>query len=140
MQYRVMTYLLPSMIVAILLNIPKFLEAKYGTTEYTDENNVSHEVTNYTVYLPSSLRQNSDYLLYYQHWTRLITTGVIPFFYLVIMNLLIFIKISKNNQLPVRSRSNPSKKTRNLAAILIVIGVVRIHYCQPQFSRGLDQS
>lgn len=129
MQYRVMTYLLPSMIVAILLNIPKFLEAKYGTTEYTDENNFSREVVNYTFFVPTSLRGNPDYLLYYQHWTRLIVTGLIPFCYLAIMNLLIFSKIRQNNQVPVRSRSKPSKKARNLATILIVIGVVKNHYC-----------
>ena len=120
-----MTYILPSMILSILLNIPKFLEAKHEMMEYLDENNVSQEVLIYNV---TSLRVNPDYMFYYIHWTRLLTTGVIPFVYLSYMNLLIYTRMRQNNQSTVRSRSNSAKKAGNLAAILIVIGIIRISY------------
>ena len=124
-QCRVMTYILPSMILSILLNIPKFLEAKHEMMEYLDENNVSQEVLIYNV---TSLRVNPDYMFYYIHWTRLLTTGVIPFVYLSYMNLLIYTRMRQNNQSTVRSRSNSAKKAGNLAAILIVIGIIRISF------------
>ena len=44
-QCRVLTYILPSMILSILLNIPKFLEAKHEWMEYEDEQNVSKAVS-----------------------------------------------------------------------------------------------
>ena len=122
-QCRVLTYILPSMILSILLNIPKFLEAKHEWMEYEDEQNVSKQILTYNV---TSLRMNSDYMFYYIHWTRLLCTGIIPFSYLSYMNLLIYTRMRQNNQSSVRSRSNSAKKAGNLAAILIVIGMTKI--------------
>ena len=38
----------------------------------------------------TQLRQDPAYILYYLHWTRLITTGILPFVYLLVTNLLIW--------------------------------------------------
>ena len=119
---------MPSMILSIILNIPKFLEAKHEFMEYLDENNISREILIYNV---TSLRVNPDYMFYYIHWTRLLTTGVIPFSYLSYMNLLIYTRMRQNNQSTVRSRSNSTKKAGNLAAILIVIGGISIDLSEP---------
>ena len=116
---RVMTYIIPTMIISILLNIPKFMEAKHETLEYQDDNNVTQERMIFNV---TSLRVNPDYMYYYIHWTRLLCTGIIPFSYLSYMNLLIYTRMRQNTQSTVRSRSNSTKKAGNLAAILIVIG------------------
>ena len=118
-----MTYILPTMILSILLNIPKFLEAKHEMMEYQDENNVSQEILIYNV---TRLRVNPDYMYYYIHWTRLLCTGIIPFSYLSYMNILIYTRMRQNNQSTVRSRSNSTKKAGNLAAILIVIGKKKV--------------
>ena len=107
------------MILSILLNIPKFLEAKHETLVYQDENNITQERVIFNV---TSLRVNPDYMYYYIHWTRLLCTGLIPFSYLSSMNMLIYNRMSQNNLSTVRSRSNSTKKAGNLAAILIVIG------------------
>ena len=32
----------------------------------------------------TELRDNPKYILYYIHWTRLITTGILPFVYLLV--------------------------------------------------------
>ena len=86
------------------------------------------------------IRINPDYMYYYIHWTRLLTTGIIPFSYLAYMNMriycrfiiiskalkatmLFFVRRRQNNNSTVRSRSATTKKAGNLAAILIVIGI-----------------
>ena len=46
----------------------------------------------------TALRQDPVYILYYLHWTRLITTGILPFVYLLVTNLLIWRTI--NHQEP----------------------------------------
>ena len=107
------------MVLSILLNIPKFLEAKHDLVEYQDEDNVTQEMVIYNV---TSLRVDPDYMYYYIHWTRLLCTGVIPFSYLSYMNMLIYTRMRQTNLSSVRSRSNSTKKQGNLAAILIVIG------------------
>ena len=45
------------------------------------------EIMDYNI---TKIRQDPDYIFYYLHWTRLITTGVIPFVYLLVTNLLIW--------------------------------------------------
>ena len=41
----------------------------------------------------TQLRKDPAYILYYLHWTRLITTGILPFIYLLVTNLLIWFTI-----------------------------------------------
>ena len=36
------------------------------------------------------LRLDPAYMYYYIHWTRLLTTGIVPFAYLVYMNMRIY--------------------------------------------------
>ena len=63
---RLASYLIPSMLASILLNLPKFLEARLENLTYV-HNNVtrSNLVINVT-----SLRINPDYSYYYIGWTR----------------------------------------------------------------------
>ena len=64
---RVMTYFLPSMICSILLNIPKFMEARLVTVLEKVGSNETKEVVTYNV---TSLRLDPNYMYYYIHWTR----------------------------------------------------------------------
>ena len=65
---RVLSYFLPSMLGSVLLNIPKFLEAKLDTLTYLDsETNDTLELVTLNV---TSLRLDPDYMYYYIHWTR----------------------------------------------------------------------
>ena len=52
----------------------------------------------------------------------MIFTGLVPFLYLSLMNLLIYKKLKMNKLSNVRSRSVATKSAGNLAAILIVVG------------------
>ena len=58
---------------------------------------------------------------------RLIFTGLFPFLYLSLMNLLIYRKLRMNDKSSVRSRSAVTKSAGNLATILIVVGM-KINY------------
>ena len=85
-------YLLPSVVSSILINIPKFLETELIIVNRTSEENITREVLDYEI---TSLRLDQDYVFYYINWTRLIFTGVIPFIYLIVVNMLIVLAIKK---------------------------------------------
>ena len=64
-----MTYLLPSLLASVILNIPKFLEARLTVNKTWDgEMNMTRETVLFT---PTRLRLDQDYVYYYIHWTRL---------------------------------------------------------------------
>ena len=65
---RLLTYVLPSLLFAVLLNSPKFFESRLVTVEDNPENNgTSFETVDYDV---TDLRVDPDYIYYYIHWTR----------------------------------------------------------------------
>ena len=76
----------------MLVNIPKFLETELIIVNMTSEENTTREVLDYEI---TSLRLDQDYVFYYINWTRLIFTGVIPFIYLIVVNMLIVLAIKK---------------------------------------------
>ena len=89
---HLLTYILPSILISVVLNIPKFLETELVRVNYTDANNVTVTVTDYDV---THLRLDPEYILFYTHWTRLLGTGIIPFAYLAIINTVICLEIQK---------------------------------------------
>ena len=64
---RALSYVVPSLVFSIILNVPKFLEAKLITTQVEDDNITAEEVTDYDA---TELRVDPDYIYYYIHWTR----------------------------------------------------------------------
>lgn len=86
------TYITPVVIIAVLLNIPKFFESE--TTFRTDKRS-NTTITSIGV---TSLRLHPDYITYYWMWTRLLTTGVIPFLLLALLNSKIYLAIRKSKQ------------------------------------------
>jgi len=124
------------MLASILLNIPKFLEARLQVLEWTNSENVTVETVWYNV---TSLRINPDYVYYYVHWTRLLCTGAIPFLYLVYMNLRIYSKMRQTSQSSVRNRSSSAKKATNLATILIIIVLVFLISNTPRLVLNLTE-
>ena len=65
---RILAYLLPSLLASVLLNIPKFMEAKFVTYEEGVEGNKT--VVTVVDYEPSELRRDHNYIYYYVHWIR----------------------------------------------------------------------
>ena len=86
------TYITPVVIIAVLLNIPKFFESE--TTFRTDKrSNIT--VTSIGV---TDLRLHPNYITYYWMWTRLMATGVIPLLLLALLNSKIYLAIRKSKQ------------------------------------------
>ena len=46
---------------------------------------------------PTSLRLDPLYIYYYVHWTRLVTTGLVPMTFLASVNIFIFVLIRRQN-------------------------------------------
>jgi hypothetical protein len=91
-------YILPSGFVALLINIPKFLETELVINEITEENNTTSIVYDYNV---TSVRLNPDYIFFYTHCTRLTFTGIMPFGFLTCMIFLIYKKIKEKRSYKV---------------------------------------
>ena len=62
----------------------------------------------------TAMRKDPVYILYYLHWTRLITTGILPFVYLLVTNLLIWRTI--NHQEPNNSTPEAGHQKQALRA------------------------
>ena len=91
---HLLNFILPGLVLAILINIPKFLEVKLVDKKDT----VDFQAT--------QLRMDETYIFYYIHWTRLLATGVIPFLYLAIINTIIIIKIREGRIQSLKLRQN----------------------------------
>ena len=85
-----LVYIIPPMVLSVVVNIPKFLETELITMEFMDISNNTHTFVDFNI---TDLGLNPAYNLYYSHWTVFMTTGVIPFTYLMVINLLICMKI-----------------------------------------------
>ena len=74
-------YIIPVVIMAFLLNSPKFfeIEINYETDKTTNET--------YPTYRPTQLRTNEHYIKGYQMWTRLFSTALIPVASLLFLNI-----------------------------------------------------
>ena len=95
-------FILPTLVISVSLNIPKFLELELVYTNVTGSSDKVTEVMNLEV---SSLRLNSDYILYYVHWTRSLATGVIPMLFLLVTNSSIYISLRRQQPWVSHSRS-----------------------------------
>ena len=87
-------FVFPSLIVSLLLNIPKFFETELVFHNITDDQNNTLSMIDFEI---SSLRLDPDYIYYYVHWTRLLGTGIIPFIFLSLMNVLIYHRMQVRN-------------------------------------------
>ena len=66
-----MTYILPSVLLAILLNLPKWFEFRL-VFSHANTTDVTLNIVNITEvdYDVTDLRLDSDYIFYYTHLTR----------------------------------------------------------------------
>jgi hypothetical protein len=83
-------YIIPAVLIAILLNVPKFLESE---TVSLVRNN-----TTMTRIRVTELRTHPHYITYYWMWTRLLATGIIPLTVLAILNSKIYLSIRHSKQ------------------------------------------
>ena len=94
---HIIIFILPSFVVSLLLNLPKFFETRLSPKILSDEDNRTLMIINI-----SSLRMDPDYIYYYVHWTRLLGTGIIPFLFLLITNLFIYLLLRRKRPFSVQ--------------------------------------
>ena len=94
---HLLTFILPGLLCAIIINVPKFFEVEH--VFYEDK--VDFKAT--------ALRMDEDYIYFYTHWTRLLATGIVPFLYLVFTNTIIIIQIRRGEALSDILRQNTNK-------------------------------
>jgi len=99
-------HIIPVIILAVLINIPKFLESKVGFEDQT----TWIEITD--------MRKSFEYTLYYQHWTRFLILGIIPLILLTFLNFRIVIHTK---------RSNSKERTYSTILLLIVAIFILCH-------------
>jgi hypothetical protein len=135
---RTLSYVIPIVLMAIILNIPKWLELKYTWMSFesnsTNLNEKEAEIEYETVSLAESeLGKNMDYIRYCLKWTNLLITGLIPFVALVYFNYGIFRHIKKNNdersglfahERNAQEKNKEKASEMNLAMILLCIVIV----------------
>ena len=100
---RLLTYLLPITILAIIFNIPKFLESKVA---FLDDGGVYIDVTD--------LRTHHLYITYYHNWFRMMAIGIIPFCGIFFLNISIYFSVQ-------RRRRGRRRKEQHLSLILMII-------------------
>ena len=94
-------YIFPSGFLALVINIPKFLETELVTKEITETDNTTRIVYDYNI---TSLRLDPDYIFYYIHCTRFIFTGILPFGFLTCMNYLIYKKMREKRSYKINKK------------------------------------
>jgi len=96
-------HIIPVIILAVLINIPKFLESKVVFEDQTSWIDIT------------DLRKSFEYTMYYQHWTRFLVLGIIPLILLTFLNFRIVIHSKKS-----------SSKERTYSTILLLIVAIFI--------------
>ena len=135
---RTLSYAIPILLMAIPLYILKWLENKYIWIPVKSNSINLNEAVPETKYKmqgwdESELLKKPDYILYYGNWTKLLTTGLIPFIALVYFNYGIFRHIKKNNderaglfalEQNAQEKNKEKASEMNLAMILLGISIV----------------
>ena len=98
--FLIFSYVVPVLLMALILNVPKFLEAQFTWTPIDDNGTILNDSQLATLndsqveyqigYQTTELRDDPNYIQFYINWTRLITTGLIPMGALIYFNFGIF--------------------------------------------------
>ena len=98
--FLIFSYVVPVLLMALILNVPKFLEAQFTWTPIDVNGTILNDSQLATLndsqveyqigYQTTELRDDPNYIQFYINWTRLITTGLIPMGALIYFNFGIF--------------------------------------------------
>eukprot|EP00093_Oithona_nana_P011486 11486.XXX_567098_570577_1 [CDS] Oithona nana genome sequencing. len=119
---RTLCYVVPVLLMALILNVPKFLEAQFTWTPIEANGTILNDSqVEYQIgYQTTELRDDPNYIQFYINWTRLITTGLIPMGALIYFNFGIFRGIQMTHE-RVKKKNKQRASEMNLAAILLCI-------------------
>ena len=120
---HLLTYILPSIVSATILNIPKFFEITVVYVNRTDEkNNGTTIVAENDV---TDLRLDENYIFYYMHVTKLLFTGLAPAAFLAGINIAICVKLRDKKILPNHAHDKHTHGEDSTSSNVIQKHVVR---------------
>ena len=111
---RALGYIISSGSLAFLLNFTKFFETETVTfcLDFTACHCGYHTKT---FVRPTKLRLSQDYIMWYTTWTWVTITSLIPFFTLLVLNFIIWRRLSAAQRLiPVHSQASQVKHSQSV--------------------------
>ena len=75
---------------------------------------------NRTIVIPTDLRTNEDYVVYYNFWTKTLLTEVFPYFCLIFFNVCIYREIRRSVKIQQIMRCTQSQKEEIKSANVVV--------------------
>jgi len=113
-KWRPVSYILPSCLLAIIVNITRFLETETVRLciDFSRCGACAQEPYFEYFIRPTTLRLNKTYITYYQSWTWIMITGVIPFSVLLFLNFKIL-----NNIRRLKARMSSKKISRASSSV-----------------------
>ena len=112
-------YVLPVAIIAVAMNIPKFLEIEHNWEDITSRD--TNETVEVISYRSTSLRYKDNYYIGYRMWTRLFSDGIIPVIILVYLNTRIIVALISATKVQRFNSARRQRKEINLTIILLFI-------------------
>ena len=134
-----LTFILPALVLAFIFNIPKFFETELvQIVQFNKDENITEEIYDYEI---TSLRMNPEYIFYYIHTARLIVMGILPFLYLLVINILTFMKIKEGLKIRMSSLKAQKKqsKSRRQSITLMTIALVYLICNLPRITLNLSE-
>ena len=98
------TFILPPILLAFFINLPKFFEFRLTK--------VGIDMVDWE---PTELRLSSSYILFYNHWTRMLLTGILPFLHLLLLNLKIRTVLTRRSLRNQKVREEKDEKGSSLS-------------------------
>ena len=92
--YPLLIYLVPSLLLSVSFNIPKFFET---TLVYNEEGELFIDLT--------ELRVSETYIALYIHWATLVVLGIFPFFVIILLTCQV-ISLVKKNRVPGQNKKH----------------------------------
>jgi len=132
-------YILPVLVLSIVVNVPKFLEAeiewlndgKWNTTmiysNISDDSYHPHQIDEWVpAYRATELRKDSSYIKFYITYFRLFSTAIIPLIALVTINSRILCELKK---LKSKTFGSQRKLWKELNMFLVLLCIVVTFIC-----------
>jgi len=138
-RFRSILYILPSCLIALLINISRFLETEtlIKCVDFSDCGQCSQGPLFLYYIKPTALRFNKEYITYYATWMWVIVTGVLPFAILLFLNYKILRSFRRLQSRITRAKINNSssgsgsprimrQQSRDVNMSLVLISTVAV--------------
>ena len=113
---RLFKYVAGVAIFSVIINLPKFFEFEIQVQNGDAPSSSKENSTRSSDIVPTALRLDPDYIVYYISWTRLALTGLLPILLLIIFNYGVHKEVKNRNQRLTTMTAMNSSETASMAA------------------------